>query len=190
MSDLSRREKLWILCAAVALVLIVLWQRGAPKSRTIDELPPRESERPRLEEGVPSSGEVFVHVAGAVARPGLYELTDEDRVKDAIDKAGGPLPEADLDRVNLAKHVADEEKITVPFRGEDEGSSSKKDGIVNLNLATVEELQKLPGVGEKTAMSIVKAREEAPFASVEDLTRVPGIGEKTLENLRPYVEAP
>lgn len=156
-----------------------------------------------------------IHIDGAVVNPGVYTLTKDDaRVSDAVDCAGGLLDSADTSAINLAEMLIDGAKVHIPFTGEElkpqgtaqvqEGSSStlssgngggslsapgaSEGQPVNLNSATVEELQTLPGVGEATAKAIVEDREaHGPFASPEDLMRVSGIGEKKFAKLQDRV---
>lgn len=129
---------------------------------------------------------IWVHVAGAVAAPGVYPLPEGSRAIDAVEAAGGLAPDADPDAVNLAAEVADGSQVRVPAQGEaapaaQAGASSFK---VNVNQAGTDELQTLPGVGLATAEAIVRERQEnGPFASPEDLVRVPGIGEKKLARI-------
>ena len=125
--------------------------------------------------GADAAVTVVVDVAGAVASPGLQELPLGARVADAIDAAGGASADAQLDALNLARKVADGEQILVPHRGEGEEGSAP--GLVNLNRASAQELQQLPGVGPVLAERIVADRDaNGPFASVGDLDRVPGVG--------------
>jgi competence protein ComEA len=139
-------------------------------------------------------GTVFAHAAGAVRRPGLYELTAGDRVADLLAAAGGPLPAADLDRINLAAPVADGTQVVVPRRGEpapvvptptgDPTDPAAPSAPVNINLAGPEELETLPGVGPSTAAAIIEYREASgPFTTVEQLIDVSGIGEAKLAAL-------
>ncbi len=146
-------------------------------------------------EGV-AEGVVVVHVDGAVGAPGVYALGGEPRVNDAIVAAGGLAEGADTSGINLAARLSDGEKVHVPLVGEVPQASSEpasgepggSDGPVNLNTATVEELDELPGVGEATALAIVEDRERnGPFSSPEDLMRVSGIGEKKFEKLEGLV---
>ncbi len=143
-------------------------------------------------DGSPSSGEILVHAAGAVRRPGLYALADGDRVADLIQAAGGPIRAADLELVNLAAPVVDGTQILVPRRGEPAppttgvtaGSSGTPSALVDLNGAGPDELETLPGVGPATAAAIIEFREaNGPFVTVEDLIDVPGIGEAKLAAL-------
>jgi competence protein ComEA len=147
------------------------------------------------------TGRVVVHVAGAVARPGVYELASGDRVHAALDAAGGSLPEAATDALNLAAPLADGERVYVPVVGESvppppdpapAGASSPPApaGPVDLNRATAAELDLLPGIGPATAQAIVDHRQaNGPFASVDDLEAVRGIGPAKLEAIRPLVTA-
>lgn len=144
---------------------------------------------------------VVVHVAGLVAAPGVHELPAGARVADALAAAGGPLPEAWLDGLNLARPVNDGEQLVVPAWGADDGAPDagggpaapvaggiRPDGTVDLNRATAAELETLPGVGPVTAERIVLHREEhGPFTAVGQLRDVHGIGEKTFQSLADLV---
>ncbi len=133
---------------------------------------------------------ITVHVAGAVASPGVVQVAAGCRVGAAIAAAGGVLPEADLARVNLAAPLADGQQVVVPRISVDEGAVAG-DGRVRINLAGADELESLPGVGPVLAERIVAYREEhGPFTVVEDLLDVPGIGEAKLAALREAVLVP
>lgn len=146
---------------------------------------------------VESSSEVVVHVAGAVAAPGVYELPGGSRVHVAIDAAGGALPRADPSALNLAAPLVDGERVYVPRVGESvplpagRVSAEAVDstpGPIDVNHATVEELDELPGIGPATAAAIVDHREQnGPFATVDDLEAVRGIGPAKLEAIRDLV---
>ena len=133
-------------------------------------------------------------VAGAVRQPGVFEFVEGDRVIDAIERAGGPLPKADLSLLNLAAPLADGTQILVPKTGPAvagvpggtaPGSSG---GLININSASATELESLSGIGEVLAATIVEYRDQnGPFASVEDLMDVSGIGPATLEEIRDQV---
>jgi competence protein ComEA len=158
------------------------------------------------------SGEVVVHVAGAVAAPGVVRLAATGRIVDAVAAAGGLRPDADPDRVNLAAPVSDGQRIVIPVWGQplpDEvvaappggspadgtagssgpsGPAGASPTVVDLNRATAEQLDTLPGVGPATAAAILAYREESgPFRSVDDLIEVHGIGDAKLEALRDLV---
>lgn len=139
---------------------------------------------------------VVVDVAGAVARPGVVNLPPGSRVVDALAAAGGATPDADTAGVNLARVVADGEQVRVPRKGETLPSSASTTGSaatpsapIDLNAATIEQLDGLPGVGPATAQAIVAHRTEVGrFAKVDELLDVPGIGPAKLDRLRPYVK--
>jgi len=165
--------------------------------------PPPELRLPRAEAAPASTattaGEVVVHVAGAVARPGVVRLDGGGRVNDAIAAAGGPAADADLNQVNLAAKVGDGDRIYVPRRGElpppapSAGATvgapaSGRAAPVDLNSATLEQLDALPGVGPATAKAIVDYRtKQGRFRVVDDLLSVPGIGPAKLATLKPLL---
>lgn len=149
---------------------------------------------------------VVVHVVGAVLHPGVYELRAGSRVVDAVEAAGGALGNAALGSLNLARILSDGEQVYVftadevaagaapsaPGASGPPGSSGQAGpasaGLVDLNTATVEELDALPGIGPATAQKIVDDREaNGPFATPEDLMRVSGIGAAKFEALKDLV---
>lgn len=134
--------------------------------------------------------EVLVHVAGAVASPGVVRLRPEARAIDAIEAAGGNLPEADLDALNLAAYVSDGARIYVPAVGEAPAAAAASGGLsaqsacVDINAADATSLQTLDGIGPALASRIIAFRESSgPFDSVDDLDAVPGIGPALLERI-------
>lgn len=144
--------------------------------------------------------QVTVDVKGAVTKPGVYTLKASSRVTDAIKAAGGMTEDADTKSVNLAASLSDEEVIYVASKDENVsvvgqsdsgaasdkgGKTSQKDGKINLNTATSEQLQTISGIGAKRAEDIIAYREShGGFQSVDDLKNVSGIGDKTLEKIR------
>lgn len=135
-----------------------------------------------------SNRNVVVHVAGAVAAPGVYELPPGARVFDAIQVAGGDLPGADTNELNLARRLRDGEKVTVPGPRSDVAAARGPDGRLDLNAATPEELTSLPGIGEAYSRRIVDSRiVDGPYESVEDLLTRRVIPEATLEGIRELV---
>ena len=136
---------------------------------------------------------IFVDIKGAVGNPGVYQMKVGDRVKDALDVAGGLTGEADSQKVNLAKQLEDQMVIVVPKVGEEAEeipagetrNEATKEGKVNINTATVEELKTLKGVGEKKAEAIIEYRKKnGSFKSKEDLMKVRGIGKKLFESFQ------
>jgi competence protein ComEA len=141
------------------------------------------------------SATITVHVTGAVARPGLVTVPAGARVAEAIAAAGGSLRTADLSAINLAAPMSDAEQVHVPVAGEGRSASAVPSPVgetgVQINVAGVEELETLPGVGPVLAARIVEFRDvHGPFAVVEDLLDVPGIGEGKLAELRDAVLLP
>jgi competence protein ComEA len=145
----------------------------------------------------------IVHVAGAVRTPGVYRLRDGERIQDAVRRAGGARPGADLNAINLAAKVADGQQVVVPRRGAagvavaagaDGGADAGEAGgppqaPVSLNTATGEQLDTLDGVGPATARKILEyRRQHGGFRSIEDLGEIPGIGPKRLAALRGKVQ--
>lgn len=134
---------------------------------------------------------IRVHVSGAVRQPDVYELPAGSIAKDAVEAAGGPTDNANLDGVNLAVELRDQQQVYVPRQGEtvpmapaSEGGGAVS-GPVDINTATAAELETLPGIGPKTADSIVEYREaNGTFGAIEDIMDVPGIGEGTFEKIR------
>jgi competence protein ComEA len=183
----------------VALIVTVLVSMAGASGSTSTE--PRVSitstARARAGEPSPSpsTAQTFVHVLGAVARPGLYPLGPGSRVVDAVAAAGGFTADANQGGVNLARPVVDGEQLVVPAVGEPvpqtsapAGAASAPAGKLDLNAATAEQLETLPRVGPALSARILQWRtENGRFTSVDDLLEVPGIGEKTLDGFRELV---
>lgn len=179
-----------------ALALAVgarMWFAGAPPEDPPGPVP--------AEVAVPATAAepaLTVHVSGWVTSPGLVTLRSGARVADAVAAAGGARPGARLDVVNLAEPVSDGSRVTVPGPGDDvrsvpdqAGAGGGGSGRVNVNRASLEELQTLPGVGPVLAERIVSHRDShGPFQVVEDLLDVPGIGEGRLADLRDRIDVP
>ena len=142
-----------------------------------------------------AAARLVVHVVGAVRRPGLFHLKEGARVADAVARAGGPTRGADLSVVNLAAPLADGQQVLVPRRappglgtGAGAPAGAGAGAKVSLAIATVDQLDELPGIGPVTAQRIVDWRTaNGPFRSVEDLDDVPGIGPARVEQLRDLV---
>jgi competence protein ComEA len=137
---------------------------------------------------------LVVQAAGAVATPGVYRLPGGSRVDDLVRAAGGPAPEADLEALPLAALLVDGQRVYVPRQGEavpmvpGDAPAGTAAGPIDVNTATAEQLEQLPGVGPTIAAAIVNRRERAGrFATVDDLLDVPGIGPRKLETLRALV---
>ncbi|WP_444962954.1 helix-hairpin-helix domain-containing protein [Nocardiopsis sp. M1B1] len=143
--------------------------------------------------GAAPEEDLVVHVGGEVSDPGLYTLPSGSRVADAVEEAGGALPDADLDLLNLARPLVDGEQVLVGVpvpagAGVTEGGPQGTGGLVDINRADRALLETLPGIGTVIADNIVSYREEhGPFRSVDDLLDVDRIGDKILADLEPHV---
>lgn len=148
---------------------------------------------------------IKIHIAGEVNRTGIIELEEGLRIADAIEKAGGTTINADLSKVNLAYVLEDGQKLYIPnsedidntqYISENNGdniiettNSATSSTKVNINKASIDEFQKLPGVGPSLAQKILNYREEnGKFNNIEDIKNVSGIGDKKYEGLKDYIE--
>ena len=183
-----RQLAAWVF-AAVAVTLLAVWllARGGPAAAPAAAPAIKVSG----DDGGSTAARVVVHVAGEVHAAGVYRLRAGARVSDAVDRAGGATRRADLSQVNLAAKVEDGRQILVPRRpaaGAAAAPATTAPGRpavpVNLNTATLEQLDALSGVGPVTAQKIVDYREEhGGFGSVDELGEVPGIGDVRLASL-------
>jgi competence protein ComEA len=195
-----------IALVVIAVIAGVVWYRVGVSGGSDDEATKAKSSasatapsaRP---DPVPTTGpgsSIVVHVAGAVTRPGVAELPAGSRVIDAVEAAGGALPDGDLDQLNLAAKVADGERVLVPrvgevgvvapLRGSGSAAGAPSGGVLNLNTATTEQLEELPGIGPVLAGAILDERERrGGFGSINELREVRGIGEKRFADLRDRV---
>ncbi len=191
------------LCLVIAAIVLGAHAAGTGQQTLIERTGANVSDAGSSDSGDTEAAAVeaetiVVDVSGAVVSPGVYELGEGARVSDAIEAAGGLSGDADVSTLNRASKVSDGMKITVPSQGQQASSGSSDNvgtassrataqtsGLVNINTATVDELQALSGVGPSTAQAIVEDREKnGLFASVEDLMRVSGIGEKKFAKIK------
>jgi competence protein ComEA len=183
------------LVAVVAAAVFVLRPSGGPAPEVT--LPRAGTAADPATTTTTEAPAVVAHAAGAVRAPGVYRLEPGARAGDLVTAAGGAAPDADLQRLNLAAPVADGEQLYVPRIGEvaapaapapTGGAGEEGGGPVDLNTATAEELEELPGVGPAIAEAILDERERrGRFDAVEDLLDVRGIGDARLEQLRDLV---
>ena len=130
-------------------------------------------------------GLVTVYVSGAVATPGVYTLPEGSRVEAAVQAAGGLLPGAEANNINLALPIADGQQINIPGIVD---TSHVNAGRVNINTATLEELETLPGIGPTTAENILNYRlQQGPFQVIQEIQNVPGIGAATFAQIQDYI---
>lgn len=184
------RIGLAIVAVAAAIALAFVLFRG------IDE----RSAPPIVIEDAAATRPIVVDVRGAVAKPGVYELPAGARVQDAVNASGGLSEDADLSTVNLARRLRDGEMVRVAAMAPNAGTPSPGLAAVsgpntgggaakiNINTATADELDTLPGVGPVTAARIIEFREQhGPYRSIDDLIHVQGISTRTVEGFRDLV---
>ncbi|MBC6315374.1 ComEA family DNA-binding protein [Listeria grandensis] len=195
--------KKYIIGIGVLLVAVGLFffaqdqeeQPVAPTSVVAKEEPTTKAEKTPE---IAANKKLIVDVKGAVNKPGVYELAADSRVKDAILKAGGLSPEADVRLLNMAQKVTDEMVIYAGKVGEEglqpvttagsDTTTSSDTQKININTADITALQTIPGIGAVKAQAIVDYREkEGLFTTIQDLAKVSGIGAKTVERLSEHI---
>lgn len=205
-----KEKKLGILLAIVSLVFIICLtfffkikeddkKVTLPSQMNLTENLSTTAQNDREEEKTnPEMETIMVDIKGAVVKEGVYQLQRNSRVTDAIQIAGGLRDDADPNAINLAQKLSDEAILYVARKGENKSiidsqgqqSSSieqggQRDQKVNINKATIEDLRKIPGIGEKRAQEILDARDsKGGFKSIDDLLTISGIGQKTLEKIK------
>ncbi len=139
------------------------------------------------------NGQIAVYVVGEVVHPGVYLLPEGSRLQQAVEAAGGFTASADMIAVNLAMKLVDGMKVYVPPRvyKDTVRTTGGNNTLINVNMASLSELEGIPGIGPVLARRIVEYREQnGPFTTYEDLLKVQGIGEKTLEKIKPFIQVP
>ncbi len=201
------KKVLSMVAGVLVVIIIILVGRGmmaSPKKEKV--MVTNAVNTTRVEETTTMMPQnCYVDIKGEVLRPGVYEFSCESRLQEVIKKAGGFTEEADQTKINLAQKITDQMQIVVPnLRSKQEGEvteensgkgsssstnpSHSKQGTVNINAATLEELQTIKGIGKKKAEAILQYRKEhGPFRTKEDLLQVKGIGKKALEAIESQV---
>ncbi|PDZ41722.1 competence protein ComE [Bacillus cereus] len=193
--------KKWLGLVAIigTLLFLVFWKTNQNVERTPITMNVQEKEiekkgKPKISDTKEQKRTIIIDVKGAVSKEGVYEMKEGDRVKDAVQKAGGFLSEVDMKKVNLAQIVQDQMLLYIPSKNESEQgvfTSSKEDGKIRINTAAKEQLEKITGIGSRKAESILKYREEhGPFQKIEDLLEIDGIGAKSLEKIKGQIIIP
>lgn len=201
------KKVLSIIGGVLAVIVIILVGRGMMASSTKEKVMVTNAvNTTRVEETTTMMPQnCYVDIKGEVLRPGVYEFSCESRIQEVIKKAGGFTEEADETKINLAQKITDQMQIIVPnVQSKQEGSvteensgkgsstnpnvSNSKQGTVNINTATLEELQTIKGIGKKKVEAILQYRKEhGAFRTKEDLLQVKGIGKKALEAIESQV---
>jgi competence protein ComEA len=183
--ELSRAQL--ILYAAIAVAVLIV---GARWIRSADGESPSGaavSFAADVSAGDQGDGDVVVHVAGVVRRPGVYRLPAGSRVTDAVRRAGGFADDARRDGINLAARLSDGQQVVVPGPGAAAAASASgaQRGPISLGSATVEQLDQIEGIGPVTAQKIIEFRDQhGGLSSIEQLDEVDGIGPSTMQTLR------
>lgn len=166
---------------------------------------------PIMLQPAPTKQPIAVHIIGAVPRPGLYEFAEGARIQDAINAAGGLLASANVETINLAALLEDGQQLNIPYKAGEEPSITSNDGsntddsslvlpgstgtpevsdteLININTASLEELDSLDGIGPTVAQRIIDYRDEnGPFQTIEDILNVPGIGPATFDQIKDQI---
>lgn len=140
-------------------------------------------------DSTPASAEIQVYVAGAVERPGVYYLSDGDRWIDAVEAAGGPTADADVQAVNMALRLHDEDQVLIPRLGEEPDSvPAAEEQRIDINTASADLLDSLPGIGEVRSQRIVESRNhDGPFSRPEELVERGLIPQSVFEQIRELI---
>ncbi|MGI8383278.1 helix-hairpin-helix domain-containing protein [Robertmurraya sp. P23] len=207
MIDSVKKYKWFIVGSCVIAIGMLIYARGFVNDNEEENkwtIPSEEEQDPEVpEEKFVQEPDVknLVDVKGAVENPGVYEVMLDERVIDVIEKAGGLKEGADETKINFAGRVTDEMVLYIPLIGEEgenmivsagasstSTSTSQGEGKININKATSDELQNLPGIGPSKADAIIAYREEnGLFQTIDDLKLVTGIGDKTFEKLQDQI---
>lgn len=181
-----------IALVSLVLIFLVIGYFNNRSYENIDNANLIETVEESIEESIEETEieiqDVYVHVSGCVINPGVYKLSSDSRINDAIKLAGGLCENNDISSINLSEKVYDEMKIHVYEIGEEvisiENETINSTGKINLNTASKEELLTLTGIGEKKAEEIIEYRNQNKFESIDDLKNISGIGDKTFEKLK------
>ncbi|WP_185183716.1 competence protein ComEA [Bacillus subtilis] len=200
MNWLNQHKKAIILAASAAVfTAIMIFLATGKNKEPVKQAIPTETENTVVKQEAnkdESNETIVIDIKGAVQHPGVYEMRTGDRVSQAIEKAGGTSEQADEAQVNLAEILQDGTVVYIPKKGEETAvqqgggggsvqSGGGKGALVNINTATLEELQGISGVGPSKAEAIIAYREEnGRFQTIEDITKVSGIGEKSFEKIK------
>ena len=215
MKNLTKKQKIILMLIIVIIFAIYhIYKTNEEKNNSINELleinnieQNKTDETTEKNQETQENQKIIIHISGQVKNEGVYELEQESRIIDAINKAGGLTETADTSQLNLAEKIEDGVKIYVPEKGEESVETSNQEGEItkntqnivqnketkskkiNINTATEEELDTLPGIGQATAQKIIEYRKEnGKFSNIEDIKDVSGIGDSKFDKIKDLIE--
>lgn len=200
--NIKSYKQILIICGLIGVIIIgvcIYFYQNKQEDYSYLEVSNEEAIQANIIEQ--ENTKIVVHIIGQVINQGIVKLEEGARVIDAIEAAGGATKEANLEKVNLAYILEDGSKLYIPSINDkeeeeyfiisntsDQKNTEKKTLRVNINTATSEELQRLPGIGEAMAIRIITYRKEnGKFSKIEDLKEVSGIGEAKFNNIKSYI---
>lgn len=209
-------KKIVVYIIIISVITLIIYEVAIKKENLIENITDintietSEENETKEQEKVDIKKKIMVYITGEVKNPGIYELEENSRIKDAIEKAGGLKETADITDINLATILQDEDKITIPSKEEKNQNNVQSKTIeksqnttsistnatgknqntkVNINTATQTELETLPGIGPSIASKIVSYRKEnGKFKSIEEIKKVSGIGESKYANIKELIK--
>lgn len=205
MDYFSKRERIVLLIVVISIISVVVFKMGFKELEQVESQPLNFVSNINIEENPEPIQPtiIMVHISGEVYKPGIVQMDLGKRLIDAIQLAGGLKKDADLDRINLARKLDDEEKIYIPKVGEElnndiiqvvmnNNTSSNSSNVnnsskININKCSQIELESLPGIGPVLAGKIIEYRNATTFLTIEDLKQVSGIGDKKYEALKDLI---
>ena len=164
----------------------------ANENKSVAEESQTEEESAEMGQDNTTESCIYIYVCGHVKQPGVYQLSVDARICDALDKAGGVTEDGNAEALAQAEHMTDGQTIYVPGNEEHDnnGQAEEEDGLIDINTAGKEELMTLPGIGESKAVTILQYREEhGSFQSVEELMEIPGIKEGVFNKIKSSIKA-
>lgn len=187
MIEWVKKHYMWLLVGVVALGMVLSTVLAEDQNPVVNFTPNEENER-IIEETY-----IYVDVKGAVEHPGVYKLVKDSRLFQVIEMAGGLTSDADGNAINFSIILADQDVFYIPTT--EEGfpnvtiiDDSTVGGVININVANMEALETLPGIGPATAQNIIDYRDEnGPFGTIEDIMNVSGIGESTFNEIKDHI---
>ena len=209
-------KKIIVYIIIISIISLIIYELVIKKENLIEDvtdintIETSEENNTNEQEKVNITTKIMIYITGQVKNPGIYELQENSRIKDAIEEAGGLKETADITDINLATILQDEDKITIPSKEEKNqnnvqsktteksqntnslatnATTKTQNTKVNINTATQTELETLPGIGPSTASKIVSYRKEnGKFKNIEEIKKVSGIGDSKFEKIKELIK--